>query len=1108
MRITITVIVLLFNSLFATAQVNDNCANATRLNNLNNFCSAGSAYTTVGATDDGYAPAACWNTTGTINDVWFSFTAIAYDVNISITGNLNGLGTLIRPQIALYSGACGGIINELGCTTAPAGTNSISLYKGGLIIGQSYLIRVDGVNSNTGTFSLCINNFTPQPNAQGDCLTAGKLCNKNTITNPQVNGPGNDPTEGIGTCLDNGLGNPESNSVWYQWTCKTTGTLTFHITPLTPGDDIDFAMYELTPNCANKNLIRCNGASCLGAGNLGVTGLDPSGINAIENFNCGGAGNGNSPFCSVATITAGTTYVLLINNFTSSNNGFTLSFGGTSEFLGPEASFTYTPTSGCIVPGTQINFTNTSTGASTNKWTFGANANPSTFTGVTPPPVTYNVPGTYTATLEIQSAQGCIVVYSQTVNIAQPPAAPVVSPVTYCEGDNASPLTAVGIGLLWYNASTGGVGNVTAPTPATSPSGITTYYVSQTVGGCESPRAVLTVNINAKPVLNIPPAIVCSGQPATLIATPDIPGGTYFWNTGGATQSITVNPSVNTTYQCTYTVNGCSTTSSVQVTIGAAPTVSVAPQTICNGQTASLNATPSVIGGNYLWTPGGFATQTISVNPNSSTAYKVVYDYFGCKDSTTALVTVNPVPNITVANQIICDGQTATLTANTSISGGLFAWNPGGASSSTINVTPNNTTVYTCIYSLSGCIDTTTATVQVNPVPNITVSPETICPQQPATLTATPDLPGGGYLWTPGGSTASTITVSPNTNTTYSCRYMLNGCRDSTTALVSVYPPPNILVSPSTSICEGDNITLTTGGANTYTWNPGNLIGPSITVNPGNTTNYIVTGTDNNNCSGINNVTVTVFVKPDADAGPDLNICTGSTAQLQPRKLNGQWQYSWTPATDLNNDTISNPVFSGKTTNTYYLTITVPNSVCNSSSDTIVVNVNPRPNVDAGSDTTIMAGNEVQLTAYSTDNITWSPFNTLSCTNCYAPVALPLSTTSYIVSSINIYGCRNSDTVTVFVDELITLFVPNAFTPESPVGNKLFSAFGTGVHDFQFYIFNRWGETVFHTNDINETWDGTADGSNVQDDVYVYLAKARSITGKSITRTGPVTVIR
>src|SRR5205085_3226875 len=84
------------------------------------------------------------------------------------------------------------------------------------------------------------------------------------------------------------------------------------------------------------------------------------------------------------------------------------------------------------------------------------------------------------------------------VTIYPNPAAPVVStPVQLCQNQAASPLTATGTGLLWYTGAVGGTGSATAPTPATSLTGMTVYYVSQATNSCEGPRAAITVVVNS-----------------------------------------------------------------------------------------------------------------------------------------------------------------------------------------------------------------------------------------------------------------------------------------------------------------------------------------------------------------------------------------------------------------------------------------------------------------------------------------------------------------------------------------------------------------------------------------------------------------------------------
>jgi hypothetical protein len=174
--ITLIITIFLFGS--KTFAQGDDCTNALPLTNLQNYCSANAEYTTVGSTASGYAAAGCWNQ-GNDNDVWFQFNAIATDITISVNGNYNGYGTLNRPEVALYSGTCGGTINELTCDASAAGEQFASAYRGTLVVGNTYFIRVNG--NGEGTFQLCVNNFIQPPASGADCADGAILCSKDAF---------------------------------------------------------------------------------------------------------------------------------------------------------------------------------------------------------------------------------------------------------------------------------------------------------------------------------------------------------------------------------------------------------------------------------------------------------------------------------------------------------------------------------------------------------------------------------------------------------------------------------------------------------------------------------------------------------------------------------------------------------------------------------------------------------------------------------------------------------------------------------------------------------------------------------------------------------------
>lgn len=396
---------LSFGPLLVFAQpANDDCDNPIELTDLASWCSDAGAFTNVNATDSGYGPASCFNSAS--NDVWFTFTPTATDVTITVIGSQVAGNTLSQPEIALYTGTCGGTLNEEQCESA--GFNDIvELYKGGLIVGLPYLIRIQGRVGNTGTFELCINNYNPPVNPGSDCETAAVLCSKETFVVQQVSGPGADPEEANDApCLNIFGGNVESNSTWFTWTAANNGNLTFTLTPLNPPDDLDFVVYSWPngpQNCNNQVVLRCMASSC-----EGPTGLNESSTDTSEPPNCDDSSQDN--FLAELDMQTGTTYALMVNNFSATGNGFEISFGGNGEFLGPTTAFMTEPADvACIdQPVSFIDASSFGDGQITDwEWSFGPGSTPNTATGPGPHAVSFDSPGTKSIVLVVTTDQGC-----------------------------------------------------------------------------------------------------------------------------------------------------------------------------------------------------------------------------------------------------------------------------------------------------------------------------------------------------------------------------------------------------------------------------------------------------------------------------------------------------------------------------------------------------------------------------------------------------------------------------------------------------------------------------------------------------------------------------
>jgi gliding motility-associated-like protein len=355
-----------------------------------------------------------------------------------------------------------------------------------------------------------------------------------------------------------------------------------------------------------------------------------------------------------------------------------------------------------------------------------------------------------------------------------------------------------------------------------------------------------------------------------------------------------------------YTANGCTATTIATVTVIQNPTASVNPQTICFGDTVVLVGGPN--GATYSWTGnniiGPTNLQQIQVNPSSTTTYTVTTQIGGCAtSSTTALVTVNPIPTVDAApeTQSICNGEIATISSTVSPGGGTYQWQGStvnGQSTATISVNPvlvNPTATenfqYILTYSVNGCTGLKdTVEVEVKPQPVISVNDLIICSGISDTIEANPNILGGTYYWSTGftGNTDTLLIVSPPanpidqiTNYYYDSWYILNGCSsDTVVSHVTVNPIPTVIVNDAT-ICANLSATLTatpssTGGS--FAWS-----GPTISSSAPTTQSITVSPALDNPVISQNFVYSVSYTDLGCTSAPvPSNVTVNPTPSIQP----------------------------------------------------------------------------------------------------------------------------------------------------------------------------------------------------------------------------------
>jgi hypothetical protein len=328
----------------------------------------------------------------------------------------------------------------------------------------------------------------------------------------------------------------------------------------------------------------------------------------------------------------------------------------------------------------------------------------------------------------------------------------------------------------------------------------------------------------------------------------------------------------------------------------------------------------------------------------------------------------------------------------------------------------NNPGTYTSYLQIigGGCgnYEIDSVTITVNPKPNVTITSisDTICSGNSVTLNANG---ASSYVWTPGGSTATSISVSPTSNTTYNLEGTAAGCSENASKTIYVETAPTALATsnPST-ICAGDNVNFNgtgSSGATTYSWTfPQGSPSVGSSTSPLPIVSFAVAGTHNyslqvsNSCgTDTYNGTVTINAVPIVVANATATtICSGDPVTLTG---SGAASFTW------DNGVTDGVAFNPTATATY--TVTGTTNGC-SNTDQITVTVNASPNVTANaSNTTICAGDPVTLTGSGATSYTWD--NGVTDGLAFNPTA----TVTYTVTGF-IGSCTDQDQITVTVNPL------------------------------------------------------------------------------------------
>jgi gliding motility-associated-like protein len=709
-----------------------------------------------------------------------------------------------------------------------------------------------------------------------------------------------------------------------------------------------------------------------------------------------------------------------------------------------------------------------------------------------------------------------------TVNITVTPALPLsisaLPGTTVCEGDTAQLNVSGGTGYTW--APAGSLSNAYVANPMAFPKLNTTYTVTATdANGCPTIDSI-TINVNIlQPGNFCPDAGICFGDSYQLCAN----GFTsYQWSPAATLSNPNIaNPVATPVVTTVYTVlvadnQGCKDTGTVRVTVNPLPVATVSPDVvICLNGSTTLNAGGGTA---FTWGPAGSLSNALIPNPVATplvtTRYFVtVTDANLCSDTASVLVTVDPLPNTDAGiDQNICKGDSVQLLATGAAS---YQWSPAGSLSDP-NIAnpiakPTGTRKYYVIGThANGCTKTDSVRVIVNNLPTPIISSDKfICQGDSTILTASG---GTSFQWTPGTGLSCTGCSNPiafPVNTTVYTVTITNGagCIANDSVTVNVASPASIGITPDTAICPGNSLQLSVSGGQAFTWTPNTEINdPNIAnpvVTPTSPRTYSVRVIDSMGCIVNASVRVDISTPADPNAGVSSTICIGDTVQLT--ASNGV-TYVWSP-NDMLDPLVPDPKVSPKTTTTYTVSIIDANGCTNSGQVTITVN--PLPNVDAGVDINIYEGDKAFISATGAKFYLWRPYLYMVDSNVASTYVFPPADMTYYVVGTDDQGCRNIDSINIFVKEKPKFWVPTAFTPNGDGKNDYFIIDAwVNFNLIKMSVFNRWGALVFETTDIGRGWDGTFNGEKLPMDSYIFIITGQDDIDFPVRRQGNVTLIR
>ncbi|MEZ4886891.1 MAG: gliding motility-associated C-terminal domain-containing protein [Chitinophagales bacterium] len=699
-------------------------------------------------------------------------------------------------------------------------------------------------------------------------------------------------------------------------------------------------------------------------------------------------------------------------------------------------------------------------------------------TNATTPMIDVQASGTYSVTVTVNDCSSSDAIE---VIVNELPQMDLGEDLTFCEGESftldATPSNVTGATYEWQDGSN-------AATFEAVVSGI--YSVTVTANGCGIMDEI-TLTFNALPDVDLGNDLtLCDGEVLQLDATVADAGAVYEWQDGSANPTFEVTEAG--TYSVTVTVNGCSSSDEINVNFDELGIIDLgADATLCEGESLVLDATTP--NATYVW-------QDDSTNPTfeviEAGTYSVIVSVGACTLQGSIEVVYNPLPTVDLGeNQRICEGESVVLDATTA--NATYEWQDG---STDPTFETSDAGIYSVTIDVNGCTATDFIEVERIELPSIDLGEDqTLCEGLILGLNISGNYPDAIFEWQDGTLGQEYLISEAGT---YSVSVSIGDCMVSEELTVTFNEVPSLTLEDVT-LCEGETRTLTPfagdSGTAVYQWSNG-LTDASIEV--GESGVYAVTVMDNG-CTSMTEAEVIFDAAPIIDLGQDTTLCVGESLVLEaPAADTYLWQDGSVNA-------------SLEVTESGLYSVEARAGTCVLTGE-IRVDFAAVPTVDLGDDVLLCEGEGVVLQPQVTNGVF---FEWQDGSNGVELAVIEAGEYSLEVRG-DLDRCMASDAVLVEYEvcdfETFGITVVNAFSPNGDGVNDEFRVWATEQPD-EFYcaIFNRWGQKVFETTDINGTWDGVFKNQLEPIGVYAFYAEAWKVVNgerERFWKQGNVTLVR